>query len=167
MKKSWPAFIILFLAAHILYAQDEYMPFRCDVKRVGLDAEKFYIYFTKDTPYTSWQLWPEKEKLRRAGGSHGDFLTAYVNPAAYRSIVNKDGMAFGSLIVTENYGPDKKLKELAVMLRIKGYSPDAGDWYWLRYSPDGKVLAEGRAGNCISCHGTNNDNDYIMTAPVK
>ncbi len=151
----------------ITHAQDMADAPGCDVKKAGLDAAKFLIYFTQDTPYTSWELWPGMGRLRRGKEPHGAFLTTYVNPVAHRSITGKGGMAFGSLIVTENYDSGKKLIELSVMLKIKGYNPRAGDWHWFQYAPDGKVLATGRVGVCINCHGTNKNNDYIMTSRVK
>jgi hypothetical protein len=67
----------------------------------------------------------------------------------------------------ENYTADKRLVELSVMFRIKGYNPGAGDWHWFQYAPDGKVLAAGRVETCIRCHEAKKVNDYIMTAPVK
>jgi hypothetical protein len=99
----------------------------CDVKKAGLNAAKFFIYFTQDTPYTSWELWPGMGRLRRGKEPHGAFLTTYVNPVAHRSITGKGGMAFGSLIVVENHGADKKPADLTVLIKIKGYNPDAGD----------------------------------------
>ena len=146
----------------VAQAQDLSAAPRCDVK-TGLDAAKFFIYFTQDTPYTSWQLWPGKEKLHRGKGPHGAFLTTYVNPAAYRSITGKSGMSFGSLIVLEDYDSDKKLGGFTVMLKIKGYNPPAGDWHWFQYASDGKVLAAGRVDACIHCHSAKKDNDYIMS----
>ncbi len=139
----------------------------CDVKTAGLDAAKFFIYFTQDTPYASWELWPGTGRLRRGKEPHGAFLTTYVNPVAHRSLAGKGEMAFGSLIVMENYDSVKRLIDLTVMIKIKGYNPQAGDWHWFKYASDGKVLATGRIAVCIDCHGAKKGVDYIMTAPVK
>lgn len=146
---------------------EESEPLPCDVVRVGLDAGKFFVYLTQDTPYTAWERWPDKGKLSPGAAPHGAFLTSYVNPAASQSIKNKRGMEIGSLIVMENYTADKRLAELSVMFKIKGYNPAAGDWYWFQYAPDGKALAAGRMDACIQCHEVKKANDYIMTAPVK
>lgn len=139
----------------------------CDYKQYGLDGDKFFLYFTKDTPYPSWQLWPDKGKLRAAEEPHGAFLTTYVNPAAYRSITRKEGMAYGSLVVTENRDADMRLLNLTAKIKIKGYNPPGGDWYWFQYTPEGKIMAEGKAGACIACHGKRETNDFVMTAPVR
>ena len=139
----------------------------CNYTEFGLDGKKFFMYFTQDTPYTSWQLWPGKGKLNPGKEPHGSFLTTYVNPAAYGSITGKKGMAFGSLIVVENYGPDQKLADISAKIKIKGYHPQADDWYWFRYAPDGKVMAAGKVDFCLDCHRKQKENEYIMTAPVK
>ncbi len=159
--------MLLFGANPAATAQDESEPIPCDVKRVGLDAEKFYIYLTQDTPYPSWALWPGKGRLSPGKAPHGAYVTTYVNPAALRSIEGGEGMAYGALILTENYDADKKLSGLMVMLKIKGYNSRGGDWHWFHYDPRGAVLAAGRAENCLNCHRSKKDNDFVMTAPVR
>lgn len=161
-------FMVFFLSASfVAVAQNEIEPLPCNVKQVGIDAAKFYIYLTQDTPYTSWVFWSGKNKLSPGKEPHGTFLTTYVNPAAHRSITGKERMAYGSLIVMENYDTEKKLTGLTVMLKIKGYNPQAGDWYWFHYDQKGTVLATGRVASCIDCHRSQSGNDYLMTAPVK
>jgi hypothetical protein len=152
---------------HPAPAQDKGEPLPCDYKQVGLDAAKFYIYLTQDTPYRSWSLWPGREKLSQGKAPHGRYVTTYVNPAALRSIESGAGMAFGSLIVTENYDDDKKLAGLMVKLKIKGYNPAEGDWYWFQYDRQGTAVAEGRVDGCINCHRARRGNENRMTAPAK
>jgi len=48
------------------------------------------------------------------------------------------------------------------MVKVQGYSPETNDWYWAAFSPDGKVLAEGSPGGCLSCHSGLESNDYII-----
>lgn len=150
-------------AGHLVQAQNANEPLPCDYKKIGLDAAKFYVYLTQDTPYQTWSIRPGKTKLTPGKEPHGEFVTTYVNPAALESIVSRSGMAYGSLVVTENYTAGKKMTGLMVMLRIKGFDPQAGDWYWFHYDPQGAVLAEGRVGNCIKCHRTINKNDYAAS----
>lgn len=94
----------------------------------------------------------------------------------------------GTLIVKRNYGPagvevdlvladpDGHLGAHTVMFRREaGYDPDNGDWYWVKYLPDGTLdknpkgmeLA-GRVGKdadagCIACHLGAGGEDYIFT----
>jgi len=142
-------------------------PSPCDYREFGLDASKFFLYLTKDTPYTGWSLWPGRSAMGPAGSPHGPRVVAYVNPAARESILRKGGMVFGSLIVLENRAADGRLTSLDARIKIKGYHPEGGDWYWFRFSPDGKAMAEGKAPSCLACHGQARDNDFTMTAPVQ
>src|SRR5574340_1452924 len=139
----------------------------CDYKEFGLDGAKFFLYLTKDTPYNAWRLWPNKNSIAPATEPPGPFCTTYVNPAAYASITKREGMAFGSLIVMESRDADKKLQNLSVGLKVKGYNPAGGDWYWFAFAPDGAITAAGRLEACIRCHGKMRANDFVMSAPVK
>lgn len=124
----------------------------------------------KNVDYTKrWRMWPGKKALYPSGKTpHGAFLTTYVNGPAYRAIVAKKGMLpYRSIIAKENYGQDKKLAAITVMYKVKGYNPGAADWFWAEYSPDGKIMAEGKVDMCISCHAKGKDNNYIMTEPLK
>lgn len=141
-------------------------PSPCDYKEFGLDAAKFFVYLTKDTPYRLWRHWPGREAARPQG-PHGPRAVIYVNPAAYEAIVRKDTMTFGSLIVMENRNPDESLRSLSVRIKIKGYNPEGGDWYWFAFAPDGTAQAEGRAGVCLGCHGKGKADDYIMGSPAR
>ena len=52
---------------------------------------------------------------------------------------------------------------ITAMYRSKGYNPEAGDWYWIKYNPDGTVAKAppemrsmplaGKPMGCIKCHG--------------
>ncbi|MEW6569753.1 MAG: cytochrome P460 family protein [Nitrospirota bacterium] len=133
----------------------------------GPDADKLNEYIVVYDPYHRWRLWPGKDKLYKGTEPHGALLKTFVNDEAYWSIKEKKGMADGSIIAKENYTADKKFVALTVMYKIKGYNPEAGDWFWAKYAPDGKVEASGKVKECISCHGTKKDNDYIMTEKLK
>jgi len=52
------------------------------------------------------------------------------------------------------------------MYKIKGYSPDTGDWFWAKYETVGKVVASGRVSACIMCHEVKKDNDYIFSGNI-
>jgi hypothetical protein len=67
VKRYLPAFLFFLFsligASLISAAQEEGEPLPCDVKRVGLDAAKFYIYITKDTPHVMGPLAREGQTL--------------------------------------------------------------------------------------------------------
>ncbi len=145
----------------------EIIPSESQIPEPGPNAEKLNEYIIKYDPYRAWELWPDKGKLYKGAEPHGALLTTFVNKAAYFSIKKKKGMADGSIIAKENYTADKKFVALSVMYKIKGYNPAGGDWFWVKYAPDGKVEAAGKVKGCIDCHAKMKDNDYIFTGNVK
>jgi hypothetical protein len=158
------AAVLLIGVAAVAYAIHEEKPAETTVALPAADAAKLYAYITKDNPYDKWELWPGKGRLYKGREPHGSFLTTYVNNQAYFSARDKKGkMADSSIIVKENYTSQKKMAALTVMYKINGYNPSAGDWFWAKYEPYGKVLASGKVEACISCHGSNKTNDFIMT----
>jgi hypothetical protein len=76
-------------------------------------------------------------------------------------------MAFGSLIVLESFGADRKLVGLSAKLKIKDYHPEAGDWHWFHYDARGNVLSCGRTPVCIGCHEGRREDDFLLTRMVK
>ncbi len=153
--------------AFIANAIHEIIPSETTVPEPGADAQKLNEYIIKYNPYRAWNLWPKKGRLYKGTEPHGALLTTFVNDTAYHSIKKKKGMADGSIIVKENYTADKKFVALSVMYKINGYNPEGGDWFWVKYSPDGKVEASGKVKGCIDCHAKMKDNDYIFTGKVK
>jgi hypothetical protein len=113
-------------------------------------------------------MWPGKTALYKGTEPHGVLLTTYVNGAALKAIEGKKGsLPVGAIVAKENYMPDKKLAAITVMYKVKGYNPQAGDWFWVKYLPDGKIEAEGKVDMCIGCHGSKKENDYVFTGPLK
>jgi hypothetical protein len=129
---------------------------------------KEVITYLNQTNYQSWSLWPGKTALYHGRHPHGAFLTTYVSRGAYQAIAKKAGaIPAGEFIVKENYTPEKQLDAITVMYRQPGYNADGGDWFWLKYKPDGTILAEGKVGGCIGCHAAVQDNDWLFAGPVK
>ena len=75
-----------------------------------------------------------------------------------------------SVIVKENYSPDKKLMAITVMQRSKGYDTEHSDWYYAKYMPDGKIARTppemknmpiaGKFMKCIECHAGADGDDF-------
>lgn len=129
---------------------------------------KEVIDYLNQSNYQSWQLWPGKTKLYKGRHPHGAFLTTYVSKGAYAAIEGKTGgIPNGDFIVKENYTPEKKLAAVTVMYKQAGYNPEGGDWFWLKYAPDGTVQKEGKVGGCIGCHTSVKNNDWLFLGPVK
>jgi len=132
------------------------------------EGEDVYTYITDVSPYKSWPLFPGTEKLQEGKHPHGALQTIYVSPSALEAIQERRGeLPDGAFIVKENYMPDQKLGAITIMYRVKGYNPDAGDWFWAKYSADGDVAASGKVKGCIGCHTAAIQNDWVFIGPVK
>ena len=93
-------------------------------------------------------------------------LKLYANGLALKAAREGKPMPYGAVIVKENYGKDQKtLMAITPMYKVKGYNPDAGDWFWAKYAPDGTVAKSGKVKGCIDCHRTQEDKDWLFTTP--
>lgn len=125
-------------------------------------------YITETNPYQQWALWPDKAKFYKGQHPHGALLTTYVSKNALTAIKARAGtLPDGSFVVKENYTANKELAAITVMYKKSGYDPAAGDWFWLKYGPDGKIMKEGKVGGCIGCHASVQSNDWLFTGAVK
>ena len=132
---------------------------------IGPDAKKLWNYITKESNYKKWSNWPDHKGMQKGRAPHGPYHIVYVNDKALHS--KKPPVQYGSIIVKENYNKKKQLKIITVMYKIKGYNPDNGDWFWVKYSANGKVLKVGKPKGCIGCHGVRYKNDFILLHEFK
>ncbi|HXH02571.1 MAG TPA: cytochrome P460 family protein [Candidatus Competibacteraceae bacterium] len=85
------------------------------------------------------------------------------------------------VIVKRNYGgegvskeavadnPDKFLMAVTVMVKRPGYDPANKDWFWVKYTPNGKpdktpegTALAGRVGMCSDCHKSAPGGDQVF-----
>ena len=129
--------------------------------------QKLWGYLVR-AKYRNWAPVPGKSDGMYDGQSpHGAFLKMYLNRKAAGS---PSTLPNGSIIIKENFSPTKSLAAITVMYRTKGYNPEAGDWYWVKYNPDGTVANKttekgvmrlgGRVGGCTDCHGGADGDDF-------
>ncbi len=131
----------------------------------GADPDALWTHITQENPYTKWGFWPDHQGMQEGRAPHGPLHKVYVNEPALGSA--KPPVQFGAIAVKENYGKDKELKAITVMYKIEGYNPSDGDWFWAKYSPDGKVDKFGKPKGCVGCHGTRAANDFILVHEFK
>jgi len=117
--------------------------------------------------YRQWAPLPRHSADMYPGKSpHGAFLKLYGNRTA---VSHSRTLPYGSIIVKENFKPDKSLAAVTVMYRIKGFDPTHHDWYWVKYMPNGAVAkkgtmqAAGKVGTCIGCHAQAKGNDWTFS----
>lgn len=132
------------------------------------NGKDLWTYLQKVNYRVSFALWPGKGEFYKGREPHGALLTTYGNRQALDAIRGKKGkMAAESIVVKENYKLDKTLAAITVMYKVAGFDPAGGDWFWVKYAADGKVLAEGKPQGCISCHGRKKENDWLFTGELK
>ncbi len=140
-------------------------------------AAKVWSKLQSEDYRSTWKMWPGKEAFYKGQHPHGALLTTYVNDAAYDAIVNKKAtLPAGSILVKENYMPDKKLGAITIMKKIDGFNPGAGDWFWAKLTGEGKPITvekdgktmtlAGKVPGCIGCHTAQAANDFLFTSPV-
>jgi hypothetical protein len=113
-----------------------------------------------------WRHFPGTRAFHNGQQPHGMLITTYVNDAALAGLLRKaDAMPDGSMLIAENYMPDKTLGSIMVMYKREGYNVRGGDWYWVEQLADSTVASAGKTNSCIACH-RQGDRDYIMT-PVR
>ena len=123
--------------------------------------QSFWKHISEKSPYRDWEQWPAgSEEPRPASEPHGPWVKTYAKPAGTNDPTR---LGYGSILVQEEYDEDKAtLKAVSVMYCVKGADPAHYDWYWLKYTPNGKVMkapAEqggkplgGKVQSCINCH---------------
>ena len=120
--------------------------------------------------YTKWNGVGGAPPAFEVGESpHGALIKTYVSAKAATDLKN---LPNGSVVVKENYSPDKRLMAITVMHRSKGYDPKNGDWYYAKYMPDGKIAKTppemksmpiaGKFKMCIECHSGAGGNDFAF-----
>ncbi len=170
MKKYFVILLTLLIVsiAFISYAGHErVVPYESVLKHMPwASGGDLRYHITIHKPYHKWAMWPGKGEMYKGKEPHGAFLTTYVNENALDSIKKMNGMTEHAIIVKENYSPNKELMAITVMYKVKGYNPEGGDWFWAKYDPKFNILAEGKVKECIDCHASEKNNDYIFTGKV-
>lgn len=113
------------------------------------------------SPYTGWGQFPDHTGMQPGRAPHGPKHKVFVNRTGLQTGQPKSD---GTIIVKENYTKDEKLAAITVMYKVKGYNPDAGDWFWVKFAPDGTAQAQGTPKGCVNCHRVRADHDFIMVS---
>lgn len=149
---------------HKLAAGNDYLYIGSIVPPPAPNGPAVRDFLAKQNYQKAWRRWPGTSEFTKSGAPHGDSATIYVNQIAREGIMNRTGkLSAGSMIVKENYTPDKTLAALTVMYKSPGYDPANNDWYWQMQMPDGSIPAQGRLQDCINCHRGMADNDLLFT----
>ncbi len=131
----------------------------------GPDAAALWEYITKESPYKDWGFWDDHQDIQSGNSPHGPFHRVYVN----ETLLKADGapVPYGAIQVKESFDSNKKPTALTVMYKVEGFNPESGDWFWARYTLDGKAGPAGKVQGCIGCHAVKEGNDYILVHEFK
>ncbi|MEF8888537.1 MAG: cytochrome P460 family protein [Desulfohalobiaceae bacterium] len=129
------------------------------------EAKALWKWITEKNPYQGWGYWPGHRGMYRGRSPHGAYIKFYANSIALKAArMGKTELPPGSILMKANYAKDEEtLVALTPMYKVEGYNPEAGDWFWAKYSPEGKVQATGKVESCIDCHRSRKNNDWIFT----
>ena len=123
--------------------------------------------------YRSWPSYPGLDGFQEGQSPHGKFLKYHINSAASN---NHRHPGAGSIIIKENYmsASPSALGAITVMEKVPGYDPENGDWFWVKFAPDGSVMknpkgmslagrvAKGMKQGCIACHANAGGGDFLF-----
>ncbi len=126
------------------------------------------------------KAWTAMSKGYRAS-EHGMFLQVYADAAAapsYRLYEQGGRLPVGATLLKRSFrvGGDGKAEAFRtfIMEREKpGYAPDANDWRFAVFQPDGTLIGEtGGRGDanvrfCVECHRAAHAQDYLLFVPPR
>lgn len=112
---------------------------------------------------------------------HGMFLQVYADAAAapsYRQYEKGARLPEGAALLKRSFrvGADGKAEafRIFIMTREKpGYAPDANDWRFAVFQPDGSLIGEtGGRGDanvrfCVECHRAAHAQDFLLFVPPR
>ncbi len=97
--------------------------------------------------YKQWKELPGPGMVSKDANMKPLKTKTYVNDIAYDSIQKKNKtLPPGSVLVKERYDDQDQLQGISAMINLGGTGPNDVNWFWSRYSPDGKPLKWGETG---------------------
>ena len=136
-----------------------------------ISGARLWTRIAEESDYRQYGFLPGHEGIRPGQSPHGRLHRVYVNNTLEDALPIADRTAPpGTIIVKENLTARRDVDALTVMAKVTGFNAEGADWFWAKYDPTGKVLAEGTPEGCIQCHQGMADNDFVvirsLDAPV-
>ena len=128
------------------------------------DAKKVWNYMSEIESYSDWEYWPGHQGFLKSSSPHGNYVRIFANSPAIEAIKKGNKLPANSMIVKENFAQKDKetLKSITPMYKVQDYNPEQGNWFWAKYSSQGKVRAAGKVEACITCHKSKQKKDWIF-----
>ncbi len=134
--------------------------------------DEFYQSFwahlvKKDAAYNTWKVLAREKTDDGIENPHSANSKTYANKIAADDPAN---LPAGSILVREDYDENNKRTGFNVLYRVKDYDKEHGNWYWLKYGPDGTVArtpdkkaVAGKVTSCIDCHTKAGGKDFVFS----
>jgi len=128
-----------------------------------IDAEKLLVRITREDSYKKYSNWPSYTGMRPGKAPHGPFHKIFINSIIKDALpLDNKIIPNGGIVVKEAYDTDRELSTIAIMVKVKDYDPENGDWFYLDLDAEGKILLSGKEPICIKCHKAYKNNDYLI-----
>lgn len=144
-----------------------------------------YLEELTAAPYTDWAFEPGvPEGFYTGNAPHGLILRTFINDITVEAVGSgADAFPEGSILVKENHLPgdidvesmenhaavegfEGDISDITYMVKVAGYNPEVGDWFWAKQTLEGEIIAAGQPDGCIGCHTQVADNDYVFDASL-
>ena len=100
--------------------------------------------------YKQWKELPGTGMLTKSAENKKVTTKSYVNNIAYQAVEKKEkSLPPGSIVVKERYDDQDQLEAISAMINLGGNNPTDINWFWAKYSPDGKPLKYGETGKGV------------------
>lgn len=173
--------LVLALLGFVAFAQDD-----GDAPNVNASWANVLWDSFEAAPYTDWSFEPGVPEGYYVGVEpHGMILRTFVNDIAMADFGSgADAFSSGAVIIKENHMPtgvdlsslDQQdpvadfggdLAAWTYMVKVPGFAPDTGDWFYGRIAGDGSLLAAGSPEGCVACHSqVAEDNDWVFNGSL-
>ncbi|MBW1711901.1 MAG: cytochrome P460 family protein [Deltaproteobacteria bacterium] len=128
------------------------------------EGKALWQYISQVDPYKDWSRLPGYDSMVRASSPHSRHIELFINDIGLEAYKADKPLPNGTIIVKVNYGTDKEtIASITPMYKVEGYNPEAGDWFWGMYTPEGKVHREGKVFGCLNCHKKAKESNYVFT----
>jgi hypothetical protein len=138
------------------------------------EAEALWKHINQPPGFKKWGTWSNFLQLRRSrcGTAYGYYMRVYINDTALKA--KSATLPVGAILIREGqnmgantYAPNGQIMSYNLMYKAKGFNPKGGNWFWATYSGTGQVRDSGVLTECIKCHQTAWNNDYILGHDLK
>ena len=128
-----------------------------------ISAESLWRRITVEEDYEKYPFWSDHKGLHPGQSPHGLYHKIYIHPYLSKALPVLEGqLPDGSIVVKVNMDTNENITAYTIMAKVKGYNPEANDWFWAKLDAEGNEQVSGKVSPCIECHSALDSNDYII-----